>query len=525
LTNYKHKYLLFLIQGFILVLLTSCSNVDSTEVDHSFEVAINVGQSIEEFNNISFEPFDDLNLGFFKGKLWIKLEVKNTIQPNSYMIINNDMINRNYTFYKLDSLNNSLKLVNQIKDKSKQDHRTNNISNPNFKVDLGANEQATYLILTISDGRTVDATPKLISMTNYSNLTTENMTWSIVFLGSIIFLLLLNIYQWSIYKQQIYFYYIFYMLSTFLMYVALEGKLFNFGIKHVIIDHIVFLSVRLWVLTLIIYTSKFLKIQVVYPIFDKFIKWTLFLVLGGTTLYQFSFYNTSIAHLHYFENILSFLWLLLILGIVLVSTKTRKLELKYYLIPLCCLLFFITIGLIDGHFQILPGSPFVYIKIGTIVEFLGFTYFMAILIKRKLERSEKLEKELHVNRKELIITSEKLEEKDKLLSTKIGIEKTDIVSIFKLLENSLSTEAEWSEFKLKFKELNPNFLNQLLVNHPDLSKSDVRLLTLIKIGYSQKEIANILSIAPDSVKKARSRVRKKLTLPENNRLKEYLQNL
>lgn len=520
--NKRHIYLLFIIQGIILSLLSSCTQENSIEVNHSFKVSINVEQSIEEFDKVRFEPFNDLNLGFFKGNIWIKLEIQNENRSNSYMVINNDMINRNYTFFKLDSLDNSFKSVNQIKDKSKQDHRTNNISNPNFKVDLEANERATYLISTTSDGRTVVATPKLISMTSYSNLITENMIWNITFLGSIIFLLLLNFYQWNIHKQQIYFYYIFYMLSTFLMYVGLEGKLYNFGFKHAIIDHFVFLSVRLWVLSLIMYTSNFLKTQAVSPIFYKLIKWSLFIILGGTTLYQFIFFDTSIAHLHYFENLLSFLWLLLILGIVLVSAKTRKLELKYYLIPLFCLLFFTTIGLIDGHLQILPGSPFVYIKIGTIIEFFGFTYFMAILIKRKLERAENLENELHENRKELIFASEKLEEKDKLLSIKTGVKKTDLIGIFKLLESSLSTEAEWNEFKLKFKELNPSFLDQLLVEHSDLSKSEIRLLTLIKIGYTQKEIATILSIAPDSVKKAKHRVRKKLNFSKSIILAEYL---
>jgi DNA-binding CsgD family transcriptional regulator len=88
----------------------------------------------------------------------------------------------------------------------------------------------------------------------------------------------------------------------------------------------------------------------------------------------------------------------------------------------------------------------------------------------------------------------------------------------------LSTESEWEEFKLKLQELNPVFLEQLLVNHPDLSKSEIRLLTLIKVGYSQKEIANILNIAPDSVKKARSRVRKKLRLDEDITLNAYLKN-
>lgn len=518
----KHKSLLFYIQVIALILLSSCSKIESIDVEHSFQSAINVEQNITDFDKVEFESFDDLNLGFFKGNVWIKLEITNKNQPQSYLIINNDKINRNYAFYKLDSLDGSLKVVNHIVDKSKQDHRTFNFPNPNFKVDLGSNEQAVFLIVASSDGRTVNATPELISMTSYYSLVNENMVWSIVFLGFIVFLLLINIYQWSIHKHKIYFYYTFYILCTFAMYLGLEGHLYKFELKHITIDHIVFLSIRLWVLSLIMYTFFFLEVQVAAPKYYKLIKWLLLVVLGGTTLYQFIFYSSSIAHLHYFENTLSFLWMLIILIVVFISARKRKLELKYYLIPLFCFLLFTTIGLIDGHFQVFPGSPFIYIKLGTIIEFIGFTYFMSLLIKRKIKRAEDLESKLDENRQKLIVASKIIEEKDKLLSSKNDVGKTNLIGVFKLLENSLSTENEWDEFKLKFKELNPTFLEQLLIAHPDLSKSEIRLLTLTKIGYSLKEIATILSIAPDSVKKAKSRVRKKMNLSKDIVLNDYL---
>ncbi len=516
-------YPYFLLQGLLIFLFSSCSTIDTDKVNHTFKAAINVKQSIDEFDSVRFESFDNLNLGFFRGNLWIKLEIENEENKNkSYMFISDDRFNRNYVFYKLDTLDHSLKLVSQVKDTLKKDHRTFNNPNPNLKIDLAPNEQATYLITTTSDGRTKDATPKIISIESYFDFINESTTVSIVFYGIIICLLFINVYQWNIYRQQIYFYYIFYITSTLLVYLGIEGYLYNLSIKQVIIDHFIFVSVKLWALSLIIYTSKFLEIQIVAPGYYKFIKIVLFIVLGGTLLYQFTFYNSSIQYLHYFENVLSLLWLLLIIGMILFSARTRQLALKYYLIPLACFILFTIIGLIDVHFQISTGNAFTFVKIGAIVELIGFTYFMTVLIKRKLKKAEYLESELLENRKRLLNASEELEEKDKILFAKANIEKTDLVSIFKLLENSLSTENEWDEFKLKFEELKPNFLNLLLAEYPTLSKSEIRLLTLIRIGYSQKEIANILSIAPDSVKKAKSRVRKKLDLTESIGLSEYL---
>ena len=179
-------------------------------------------------------------------------------------------------------------------------------------------------------------------------------------------------------------------------------------------------------------------------------------------------------------------------------------------------------GLLDSHFTILPGDPFSYFKMGTICEFIGFTYFIVLLIKMKVTIADNLELQYVQNRHELMLTSEKLQKEIQRSSTNSGLEKTDILGVFKLLENSLSNESDWQDFKSKFEKLNPNFHNNLISKHQNLSKSEIRLLTLIKINYSQKEIAGILNIEPDSVKKAKNRVRKKLEISSAVQLQDYL---
>jgi DNA-binding CsgD family transcriptional regulator len=297
------------------------------------------------------------------------------------------------------------------------------------------------------------------------------------------------------------------------MYTGFDGYFYKFNFSQLFIDHTIFLSVRIWVLSFVIFTTKFLDIKKINPRIYKYSMIVLIVILGGSTLYEFVFYNTSVQYLHYYENILSFFYLLLIFRFLLVSIKLRKQELKYYLIALSFFLTFIIIGLIDGHFQVFPSNPFVYIKIGTLIEFIGFTYFMTILIKQKFSMNEKLERELSKNRSIL-------QEKEKLLASNASL-----VSVFKLIENSFSSNSDWNDFKERFKTLDPNFITSLLTKHSDLSKSEIRLLTLIRIGYSQKEIATILNITPESVKKARSRARKKLDLEETQELNSYLQML
>ena len=61
------------------------------------------------------------------------------------------------------------------------------------------------------------------------------------------------------------------------------------------------------------------------------------------------------------------------------------------------------------------------------------------------------------------------------------------------------------------------FQEKLKSEHPDLTRYNIRLCTYLKAGLSTKEIASLLNITPDSVKKAKHRLRKKLNmLPENS---------
>jgi len=512
-------YLLVLVS---ILLLSSCSSDYELKLDYSFEAASNVTQGIKGFDQINFKPHKSLDLGFHKGNIWVKLDVTNGGDYASYIVMMNDLINRNYRFYKLNTLSNELNPVSFVKDLTRYDHRTFNYPKPNFKISLKPNEKATFFILTESDGRILQATPQLLKIEEYRSIISQNTMFNIIFFAAIGMLLLINIFHWSILKNKIYYSYGLYILSSCLFYLNVEGYLYGFGLTHSTIDHFMFVSIRVWIFSTVLFTSKFLELNLTNPKFYKFIKWILFIILGGTTLYQFIFFHSSISNLHIIENLFGFIWIVIAIVMIALSVKKRRLQAKYYLIAFSFLLIFIVLGLIDSHTTLLPGDPFSYFKIGTIIEFTGFTYFIALILKRNLKNAIVLENELIQNKKELLVVSKQLESKLDSAPLKMTIEKTDLLSIFKLLESTLSKEEEWSEFKSKFEELSPYFLSNLNQDHPNLSKSEIRLLILIRIGFTQKEIANILNIAPDSTKKAKHRVRKKLGLSRFTILTEYL---
>ncbi|MEQ9298507.1 MAG: sigma factor-like helix-turn-helix DNA-binding protein [Cyclobacteriaceae bacterium] len=65
---------------------------------------------------------------------------------------------------------------------------------------------------------------------------------------------------------------------------------------------------------------------------------------------------------------------------------------------------------------------------------------------------------------------------------------------------------------LELEQDNQSFQNRLKRAYPQLTAYDLRLCTYLKANLSTKEIARILNITPDSVKKAKHRLRKKLDL-------------
>lgn len=512
--NQSFKNILNYFTIVVVLFLSSCSSKQELNLDYSFEAAIDVRQGVENYSQIEFKPFDNLDLGFHKGNVWIKLDIENTNKEASFIVLTNDLINRNYTFYKLDTSDRKLKKVGYVEDSSRNDYRTFNYPKPNFKIDLEANEKAVFIISTNSDGRILQATPKLLMLEEYQSIIDIRAIVNIIYFILMGIIILINLLHWSILKNKIYYYYGFYILSSCLFYLNVEGYLYGLGYKHHTIDHFMFLSIRVWIFSLVLFTANFLELNITYPKVYKKIKLGLFIILGTTSLYQLVFYSSSIRNLHLVENLFGFVWIVLAIVMIRLSFNKRRLESIYYLISFSFLVIFITLGLIDSHTTLLPGDPFSYFKIGTVIEFIGFTYFIALILKKNIKKAGFLENKLIENQKELMQVSERLRAK--------SIEKLDLLSIFKLLESSLTNKEEWLAFKLKFKELNPVFLEQLINKHPDLSKSDIRLLTLIRIGYTQKEIANIINIAPDSVKKARQRVRKKMNISESITLKSYL---
>lgn len=81
------------------------------------------------------------------------------------------------------------------------------------------------------------------------------------------------------------------------------------------------------------------------------------------------------------------------------------------------------------------------------------------------------------------------------------------------------------EFEKVFLETDGEFYKKLLQRFPELTKNEIRLCAFMKMNLSSKEISAITQQSPHSIVVARSRLRKKLMLDENQSLTSFLNTL
>ncbi len=86
------------------------------------------------------------------------------------------------------------------------------------------------------------------------------------------------------------------------------------------------------------------------------------------------------------------------------------------------------------------------------------------------------------------------------------------------------TPADWSAFKIYFEKAYPGYLLRLRNAYPSLTEAEERLFLFIKLKLTNKEAAAILGISSDSVKKTRTRLRKRLGLEEGADLDGFVNN-
>jgi tetratricopeptide (TPR) repeat protein len=140
----------------------------------------------------------------------------------------------------------------------------------------------------------------------------------------------------------------------------------------------------------------------------------------------------------------------------------------------------------------------------------------------------------HRNR-ELVSSSAFITEKNRLmmqLKEKLEGVKFDneyqtkeIKAILREIDRNIDLEQDWEKMKLHFDQVFPDFFDKLNNLNPDLTNLELKHCAYLKMKLSIKEISNILNVAASSVQMAHYRLKKKLELPADQTLSDFITSL
>ncbi|MBU2652233.1 MAG: tetratricopeptide repeat protein [Bacteroidetes bacterium] len=90
------------------------------------------------------------------------------------------------------------------------------------------------------------------------------------------------------------------------------------------------------------------------------------------------------------------------------------------------------------------------------------------------------------------------------------------------IENS---PEQWNEFEQYFNKANPDFLKKLNDEFPDLSPSERRICTFLRLDMNTREISNLTGQSLKSIEVARTRIRKKMGLSRDENLNNFINRI
>jgi len=145
-------------------------------------------------------------------------------------------------------------------------------------------------------------------------------------------------------------------------------------------------------------------------------------------------------------------------------------------------------------------------------------------IEAQKYHNELLQERVEVHRRELATSALFMVQKNELLTRlKVQIKELkrsdrynagkSLEEMIGILENNSELDATWQKFRMQFEQVHPNFFENLKTQHPNLTQKEIRLYTYFEMNLSHKEIAALSDIDQASVRRAKTRLLKKMSDP------------
>lgn len=145
-------------------------------------------------------------------------------------------------------------------------------------------------------------------------------------------------------------------------------------------------------------------------------------------------------------------------------------------------------------------------------------------------KNQQLEQDFESKNRELAASTMNLIKKNELLAmikedlknSTETLQNKNIKSVISTINKNINEEDTWNVFVDAFNNADKDFLKKIKMAHQTLTPNDLRLCAYLRLNLSSKEIAPLLNISVRSVEIKRYRLRKKMDLPHEQGLVEYI---
>lgn len=107
-----------------------------------------------------------------------------------------------------------------------------------------------------------------------------------------------------------------------------------------------------------------------------------------------------------------------------------------------------------------------------------------------------------------------------------GDKKTQVIppvsDMPEFLKRQLSESDGWEAFDSHFEKVHKNFYKNLKLGYPSITSNDLNMCALLKLNINNKDIAQIMGISYDSVRKSQQRLSKKMNLEDGIILRDFI---
>jgi DNA-binding CsgD family transcriptional regulator len=149
-------------------------------------------------------------------------------------------------------------------------------------------------------------------------------------------------------------------------------------------------------------------------------------------------------------------------------------------------------------------------------------------------RNAKLESEIQHKNSELASTAMHLAQKGELLGKvkeqMLKLKKhadadkdaNDLKRIIRTLSDEERMDEQWEQFAIHFDTVHSDFLSAIKTKHPNLTANELKLCAYLRMNLNTKQIAQLMNISVRGVEISRYRLRKKLGIPTETNLFDFL---